>query len=183
MILAGTTTASVTSKELPISFAEMLLLCLRYVAYILRSKTAWNMHARTNHHHHAWKHVNTSHHHHAWIIIIIVKVKKFVIFVAGVGRFLQKCHLHSVSEGTGAITAQRRQSPSEDTGFTFLGCKVTGVKTALLGRPWGPYSRVVFAFSYMSGAILPEGWDDWGDSSKQRFIFYVHNYTYICTTI
>lgn len=109
--------------------------------------------------------------------------QKVCNFVVGVGRFLQNCHLHSVSEGTGAITAQRRQSPSEDTGFTFLGCKVTGVKTALLGRPWGPYSRVVFAFSYMSGDILPEGWDDWGDSSKQRFILYIHNYTYICTTI
>lgn len=83
---------------------------------------------------------------------------------------LQKCHLHSVSDGGGAITAQRRESPAEDTGFTFLGCTVTGVKTAVLGRPWGQYSRVVFAFSYISSAILPQGWDDWGDSSKQRYL-------------
>ncbi|KAG4200149.1 hypothetical protein ERO13_A05G192900v2 [Gossypium hirsutum] len=75
-------------------------------------------------------------------------------------------------KGDASITAQRRESPSEDTGFTFLGCKITGVRSALLGRPWGAYSRVVFALSYMSGAILPQGWDDWGDTSKQSTTFY-----------
>ncbi|TYI73506.1 hypothetical protein E1A91_D07G133400v1 [Gossypium mustelinum] len=67
-----------------------------------------------------------------------------------------------------SITAQHRDSPSQNTGFTFLGCKITGIKTALLGRAWGPYSRVIFAFTYMSNVILPQGWDDCGDSSKQR---------------
>ncbi|XVF19534.1 hypothetical protein REPUB_Repub11eG0119200 [Reevesia pubescens] len=86
--------------------------------------------------------------------------------------FLERCHLHSLSEGDAAITAQRRESPSEDTGFTFLGCKITGVSTALLGRAWGPYSRVIFALTYMSNVILPQGWDDWGDSSKQSSVFY-----------
>ncbi|KAE8728437.1 putative pectinesterase 53 [Hibiscus syriacus] len=84
----------------------------------------------------------------------------------------EKCHLHSLSEGDAAITAQRRESPSENTGFTFLGCKITGVRTAVLGRPWGAYSRVVFAFTYMSNVILPQGWDDWGDLSKQSTVFY-----------
>ncbi|KAK8579503.1 hypothetical protein V6N13_142704 [Hibiscus sabdariffa] len=84
----------------------------------------------------------------------------------------ERCHLHSLSEGDASITAQRRESPSEDTGFTFLGCKITGVKTALLGRAWGPYSRVIFALTYMSNVILPQGWDDWGDSSKQSSVFY-----------
>ncbi|MFQ6619733.1 hypothetical protein Gotur_000259 [Gossypium turneri] len=85
---------------------------------------------------------------------------------------IQKCHLHSLSEGDASITAQHRDSPSQNTGFTFLGCKITGVKTALLGRAWGPYSRVIFAFTYMSSVILPQGWDDWGDSSKQSSVFY-----------
>lgn len=82
--------------------------------------------------------------------------------------YMQRCHLHSLSKGDGAITAQHRNSPSEDTGFTFLGCKITGVGTAILGRPWGPYSRVVFALTYMSSVIVPQGWDDWGDQSKRR---------------
>lgn len=81
----------------------------------------------------------------------------------------QRCHIHSIAEEyPGAITAQKRSSPLENTGFTFLGCKITGVGNTVLGRPWGPYSRVVFALTYMSSVILPEGWNDWGDPTKQR---------------
>ncbi|KAK4387511.1 putative pectinesterase 11 [Sesamum angolense] len=74
--------------------------------------------------------------------------------------------------GMGAITAQRRQRAEEETGFTFVNCKITGVKSAVLGRPWGKYSRVVFALTYMSNVVLPQGWDDWGDSSKRRTAYY-----------
>lgn len=91
-----------------------------------------------------------------------------VDFICGnAASFFEKCHLRSLSVGTGAITAQRRMSPAEDTGFTFFGCKITGVKTAVLGRPWGTYSRVVFAFTYMTSVVLPQGWDDWGISTDQ----------------
>ncbi|GLT58020.1 hypothetical protein SLA2020_309470 [Shorea laevis] len=96
-----------------------------------------------------------------------------VDFIFGNANSLfEKCHLHSLSEGNGAITAQRRQSPSENTGFIFLGCKITGVKSAVLGRPWGAYSRVVFIQTYMSNVILPQGWDNWGDPSKERTVYY-----------
>lgn len=84
---------------------------------------------------------------------------------------LQNCHLHSVSDAVGTITAQRRESPSETTGFSFMGCKITGINSAVLGRPWGAYSRVVFGYTYMSDLILPQGWDDWQDPSKHRFLF------------
>ncbi|TYH18533.1 hypothetical protein ES288_A05G279200v1 [Gossypium darwinii] len=81
-----------------------------------------------------------------------------VDFIFGnAASLFERCHLHTLSEGDASITAQRRESPSEETGFTFLDCKITGVRTAVLGRPWGPYSR---------------GWDDWGDSSKQSTVFY-----------
>lgn len=99
-------------------------------------------------------------------------------FVFGNGKALfDKCHLHSVSPAGGAFTAHRRSSESEDTGFSFVGCKLTGLGagTSVLGRPWGPYSRVVFALSYMSGTVRPQGWDDWSDSSRQsrsRTAFY-----------
>nr|POE92145.1 laccase-11 [Quercus suber] len=92
-------------------------------------------------------------------------------FICGnAASLFERCHLHSLSTVDGAITAQHRNSPSEDTGFSFLGCKITGVGTALLGRPWGPYSRVVFALTYMSSVVVPQGWDDWGDQSKQRAV-------------
>ncbi|KAK9046648.1 hypothetical protein V6N11_052531 [Hibiscus sabdariffa] len=90
-------------------------------------------------------------------------------------HYYSNCYIEGAVDfifGDASITAQWRESPTEDTGFTFLGCKITGVKTALLGRAWGPYSRVIFALTYMSNVILPQGWDDWGDSSKQSSVFY-----------
>lgn len=67
-------------------------------------------------------------------------LKWYLIFKCVYG---QRCHLHSISDGNGAITAQRREFPTENTGFVFLGCKITGNGNggALLGRPWGSYSR------------------------------------------
>ncbi|XVE66978.1 hypothetical protein DITRI_Ditri08aG0123300 [Diplodiscus trichospermus] len=94
-------------------------------------------------------------------------------FVCGNAASLyERCHLHSLSKGNGSITAQHRISPSENTGFTFLGCKITGVGTAFLGRPWGAYSRVVFALSYISSVIVPHGWDDWQDPSMHSTVYY-----------
>lgn len=84
----------------------------------------------------------------------------------------EECHIHSLAEGTGAITAQSRESPLENTGFTFLGGKITGSGTALLGRPWGAYSRVVYAQTFMSSVILPQGWSDWGDTKKHSTVYY-----------
>ncbi|CAI9116766.1 OLC1v1018002C1 [Oldenlandia corymbosa var. corymbosa] len=95
-------------------------------------------------------------------------------FICGnAASVFKKCHLHSLSQGNGAVTAQQRQSPEEQTGFIFVGGKVSGSSnSAVLGRPWGTYSRVVFAFTYMSSVINPEGWDDWGNSSRQTTAFY-----------
>ncbi|KAL9245002.1 hypothetical protein vseg_018712 [Gypsophila vaccaria] len=97
-------------------------------------------------------------------------------FICGnAASLFEKCHLHSVNRvGYATITAQKRTTPWENTGFIFLGCKVTGagVHTALLGRPWGSYSRVVFVYSYISSAIAPKGWDNWGDITKESTAFY-----------
>ncbi|MBA0577372.1 hypothetical protein Golob_024716, partial [Gossypium lobatum] len=96
-----------------------------------------------------------------------------VDFICGnAASLFERCHLHTLSEEFSAITAQQRGSPTEETGFTFLDCKITGERTAILGRPWGSYSRVIFALTYMSNVILPRGWDDWGDATKQSTVFY-----------
>ncbi|KAJ4838314.1 putative pectinesterase 11 [Turnera subulata] len=96
-------------------------------------------------------------------------------FICGnAASLFERCHLHSISKNNGSITAQHRNSPSENTGFLFLGCKITGDVggSAFLGRPWGVSSRVVFAYSYMSGVINPPGWSDWNDKSKGSGVFY-----------
>ncbi|KAJ8555570.1 hypothetical protein K7X08_013066 [Anisodus acutangulus] len=94
-------------------------------------------------------------------------------FICGnAASLFEKCHLHSLSQANGAITAQHRQSAQENTGFTFVGCKITGIKSAILGRSWGAYARVVFAQTYMSSVILPNGWEDWNDPSRQRTSYF-----------
>ncbi|KAL4196227.1 hypothetical protein AMTRI_Chr04g182250 [Amborella trichopoda] len=88
-------------------------------------------------------------------------------FICGNGLSLfENCHLHSVSMTKGAVTAQKRASEDDNTGFSFVNCVVSGIGKAILGRAWGAFSRVVYANTYMSDAILPYGWDDWDHSSS-----------------
>ncbi|KAF2290095.1 hypothetical protein GH714_002117 [Hevea brasiliensis] len=69
-------------------------------------------------------------------------------FICGnAASLFERCHLHSISKNNGSITAQHRDSLTQNSGFTFLDCKITGIGSAYLGRPWGDYSRVVFALS------------------------------------
>ncbi|KAK9274507.1 hypothetical protein L1049_021756 [Liquidambar formosana] len=96
-----------------------------------------------------------------------------VDFIFGNGLSLfEGCHVHAIAQYTGALTAQGRSSLLEDTGFSFVKCKVTGSGALYLGRAWGPFSRVVFAFTYMDNIIIPKGWYNWGDPSRELTVFY-----------
>ncbi|KAL0346638.1 UNVERIFIED_CONTAM: putative pectinesterase 53 [Sesamum calycinum] len=96
-----------------------------------------------------------------------------VDFIFGNGLSLfEECEVHAVASVTGAVTAQGRSSMLDDTGFSFVNCKVTGSGALYLGRAWGPFSRVVFAYTYMDNIIIPKGWHDWGDPSRQMTVFY-----------
>ncbi|KVH93217.1 Pectinesterase, catalytic [Cynara cardunculus var. scolymus] len=91
-------------------------------------------------------------------------------FICGnAASLFESCHLHSLATTFGTITAQHRNSPFENTGFIFVGCKITGMGDGtVLGRPWGSCSRVIFAHTFMSNVISPEGWRGWDDPSKER---------------
>ncbi|XP_021731575.1 putative pectinesterase 11 [Chenopodium quinoa] len=97
-------------------------------------------------------------------------------FICGnAASLFEKCHIHSVlTAENGAITAQRRETPWENTGYIFLGCKITGkgVGTADLGRPWGAHSRVIYTLSYLSNVVSPEGWNNWNDPKKESNVVY-----------
>uniref|UniRef100_A0A452ZL05 Pectinesterase n=2 Tax=Aegilops tauschii subsp. strangulata TaxID=200361 RepID=A0A452ZL05_AEGTS len=82
------------------------------------------------------------------------------------------CHVHAISPHTGALTAQNRRSMLDDTGFSFLNCRVTGSGALYLGRAWGTFSRVVFAYTYMDNIIIPRGWYNWGDPTREMTVFY-----------
>jgi pectinesterase len=55
-----------------------------------------------------------------------------------------------------------------------VNCKVTGSgpATVYLGRAWGPYSRVVFAFTEFANIINPVGWYNWQDAAREGTVFY-----------
>ncbi|XP_078168282.1 pectin lyase-like superfamily protein [Carex rostrata] len=82
------------------------------------------------------------------------------------------CHVHAIAQNYGALTAQNRMSMLEDTGFSFVNCKVTGSGALYLGRAWGTFSRVVFAYTYMDNIIIPRGWYNWGDPNREMTVFY-----------
>ncbi|CAH9147835.1 unnamed protein product [Cuscuta epithymum] len=94
-------------------------------------------------------------------------IQGMVDFICGNARSLyQGCVINSV--GPGAIAAQHRNSPSENTGYSFVDCRITGLGKTLLGRAWGEFSRVVFAKCDISDVILPSGWSDWNILSRQK---------------
>uniref|UniRef100_A0A0E0DZ51 Pectinesterase n=1 Tax=Oryza meridionalis TaxID=40149 RepID=A0A0E0DZ51_9ORYZ len=84
----------------------------------------------------------------------------------------EDCHVHAIARDYGALTAQNRQSMLEDTGFSFVNCRVTGSGVLYLGRAWGTFSRVVFAYTYMDDIIIPRGWYNWGDPNRELTVFY-----------
>ncbi|XP_004293209.1 PREDICTED: putative pectinesterase 11 [Fragaria vesca subsp. vesca] len=81
--------------------------------------------------------------------------------------FFHSCHIHSARAGF--ITAQRRETPTDNGGFVFFKGSITGEggKT-YLGRPWvGSYARVIFAYTNMENVIEPAGWSDDGIGEKE----------------
>ncbi|KAJ8532520.1 hypothetical protein K7X08_012443 [Anisodus acutangulus] len=81
-----------------------------------------------------------------------------VDFICGNSRSLYKnCTLHSVAKGYGAIAAQHRNSANQDTGFSFVNCKISGSGRVFLGRAWGEYSRVIYSKCDIDGIIDPKG--------------------------
>ncbi|XP_047943996.1 probable pectinesterase 53 isoform X2 [Salvia hispanica] len=79
------------------------------------------------------------------------------IFGSGLSLF-ENCHVHAIASRVGAVTAQGRSSILDESGFSFVKCKVTGSGALYLGRAWGPFSRVVFSYTYMDNIIIPKGW-------------------------
>ncbi|KAF2588936.1 hypothetical protein F2Q70_00041473 [Brassica cretica] len=94
-------------------------------------------------------------------------------FICGNASSLyERCHLHSLSPKNGSITAQKRTSATEKSGYIFLGCKLTGSGLTFLGRPWGAYSRVVFAYSFFSNVVAPQGWNEWREPNIKDTVYY-----------
>ncbi|RZC89082.1 hypothetical protein C5167_030778 [Papaver somniferum] len=98
-------------------------------------------------------------------------------FIFGRGQSIfHSCEIFVVGDKRveihGSITAQNKQTQEEDSGFVFLKGKVYGIGSSYLGRARGAYSRVVFAKTYLSRAIVPEGWTNWSYVGPTKDLFH-----------
>lgn len=59
-------------------------------------------------------------------------------------------------------------------------CVITGnggTSYTYLGRPWGPFGRVVFAYTWMDACIKHVGWHNWDKPENERSAcFYEYRY-------
>ncbi len=74
------------------------------------------------------------------------------------------CQINSTPHDEGFITAQSKHFPTEDSGYVFDHCTLTaspGATNVYLGRPWRPYSTVIYLNTEMGPQINPAGWREW----------------------
>jgi pectinesterase len=99
-------------------------------------------------------------------------------------------HSEIHANAPGYLTAQSRTSPDQATGYVILNSKVTSSiehtaepnvaaagsgpakETTSLGRPWRPYSRVVYIDTELSADVIPQGWNVWGKATGEPLAFY-----------
>jgi pectinesterase len=93
------------------------------------------------------------------------------IFGEGTAMF-EDCEVKSLSNSY--ITAASTPK-NQAFGFVFNRVKLTAsaaVDKVYLGRPWRHHAKTVFINSDLGLHIAPEGWQNWGDVSKQETVFY-----------
>ncbi|OHE93153.1 pectinesterase [Colletotrichum orchidophilum] len=85
----------------------------------------------------------------------------------------QMCDITTI--GPGFITANGRDAANNTSFFLINKANVTGTNgtaTSYLGRPWRPYSRVVFQNSELSDVIAPLGWSTWDDVQSTANVYF-----------
>ncbi|HTZ58575.1 MAG TPA: pectinesterase family protein [Acidobacteriaceae bacterium] len=76
----------------------------------------------------------------------------------------------------GYLTAQSRVSAEQSTGYVFHHDRITAEdldgRFFYLGRPWRPFSRVVFLDCVMPASLSPQGWSPWTPGSTIEHTYY-----------
>ncbi|KAL8140341.1 hypothetical protein V2J09_006362 [Rumex salicifolius] len=104
-------------------------------------------------------------------------------FIFGRAKSLFKaCELFVVGDRRttihGSITAQSRESATEDSGFSFVNTTVYGTDDVYLGRAKNQFSRVIFALTYLSNTITPQGWTNWSYKGNTKNLYHAE---YMCS--
>jgi pectinesterase len=106
-----------------------------------------------------------------------------------------RSELHA--NGPGYLTAQSRTSPDQTTGYVILNSRVTNSidhnappmnpatpgaassasahNTTGLGRPWRPYSRVIYINTELPADLRPEGWNNWNNPANEKTAYYAES--------
>ncbi|KAF1849806.1 carbohydrate esterase family 8 protein [Cucurbitaria berberidis CBS 394.84] len=95
------------------------------------------------------------------------------IFGLRASVWFDKVDIESI--GSGFITANGREAANNTSFYVFNHAKVTGTSgpnSTYLGRPWRPYSRVVFQRSYLGDVVKSEGWSRWDAVQSVENVFY-----------
>ncbi|KAF8387651.1 hypothetical protein HHK36_026305 [Tetracentron sinense] len=97
-----------------------------------------------------------------------------VDFIFGSGQSIYRgCSIKVTADTTGYVTAQKRDSPDDPSGFVFIGGSIFGsTGEVYLGRAYGPYSRVIIDGTTLYNVVHPEGWNAWDFVGRES------NFTY-----
>ena len=103
-------------------------------------------------------------------------------------------HSELHANGPGYLTAQSRTAPDQTTGYVIVNSRVTsnlvhdappmdattpGAKSSAaahstigLGRPWRPYSRVIYINNKLPADLNPAGWNNWNNPANEKTAWY-----------
>jgi pectinesterase len=106
-------------------------------------------------------------------------------------------HTEIHANGPGYLTAQSRTAPDQTTGYVILSSRVTssidhtaapmdastpGAKSSAaarnttgLGRPWRPYSRVIYINTELPADLNPAGWNNWNNLANEKTAYYAES--------
>ncbi|CAI0383282.1 unnamed protein product [Linum tenue] len=96
---------------------------------------------------------------------------------------LQNCDIYirnPMRHQANHVTAQGREDPNQNTGFSIHGCRVRPAPDldraftprTYLGRPWKEYSRTVVWQTDLDGIVHPKGWNEWRGSFALSTLYY-----------
>ncbi|KAJ9678663.1 hypothetical protein PVL29_020751 [Vitis rotundifolia] len=92
-------------------------------------------------------------------------------------HFFHECYStepHTKGDGGfSVITAQARNLESEDNGYSFVHCTLSGTGgNTFLGRAWMSRPKVAFSYTFMSSVVSPLGWSNNIQPERESLVFY-----------
>ncbi|XP_010546425.1 PREDICTED: pectinesterase PPME1-like [Tarenaya hassleriana] len=94
------------------------------------------------------------------------------IFGSGTSIYLNT-QLNVVGNGMRVITAQAGKTIADPSGYSFVHCRVTGTGSEIyLGRAWMSHPKVVYAYTEMTSALNPTGWQLNSEPDRDSSVYY-----------